>query len=460
MHRDVDSLYHSLKGIVEGREGKVEVVDRERFIKGLDDLVREGVFNPEREVRGHARWIIRSAALSDGIHPSSIINLYDAMGREEVGGFTVPAINIRGLTYDMARAVFRAAMEGEVGAFIFEIARSEMGYTDQSPSEYSAVIMAAALREGFRGPVFIQGDHFQVKRDRFKGDREAEIEELKALIRRSIASGFYNIDIDASTLVDLEKEGLVEQQRDNFEITALFTDYIRSVEPEGITITIGGEIGEVGGKNSTPEELRAFMDGYLSSLGKGVKGLSKISVQTGTTHGGVVLPDGSIARVKIDFDTLERLSKIARKEYGLAGCVQHGASTLPDEAFHLFPEKGTAEIHLATAFQNMVYDDPSFPHDLREEIYSYLKEKHKGEWKEGETEEQFIYKTRKKAFGPFKKRFWDLPEAYREGLRERLKDRFLFLFEKLKVFGTKEIVDRWVKPLPTRIDLQGEIENS
>ena len=76
-----------------------------------------------------------------------------------------------------------------------------------------------------------------------------------------------------------------------------------------MTISVGGEIGEVGTKNSTVEELRAFMDGFLAALPAGMAGLSKISVQSGTSHGGVVLEDGSIADVKLDLDTLERLAE-------------------------------------------------------------------------------------------------------------------------------------------------------
>ena len=41
-------------------------------------------------------------------------------------------------------------------------------------------------------------------------------------------------------------------------------------------------------------------------------GLSKVSVQTGTSHGGVPLPGGGVAEVKLDFGTLERLSAVAR----------------------------------------------------------------------------------------------------------------------------------------------------
>lgn len=292
--------------------------------------------------------------------------------------------------------------------------------------------------------MFLQGDHYQVKLANYEKDKNAEIRALKELIKESIAAGFYNIDIDASTLVDLEKADVTSQQRPNFETTAALTLFIREEEPEGITVSIGGEIGEVGGKNSTVEELRAFMDGYLHILGGKVKGISKISVQTGTTHGGVVLPDGSVAKVKVDFDTIERLSEVARKDYGLAGVVQHGASTLPDDAFHIFPEKGTAEIHLATGFQNIIYESPAFPEELKEEIYSYLREHFSSELKEGETEEQFIYKTRKKAFGPFKEKLWKMPRERIDRIAKELEEKFLFLFKKLNVADTMNPVQETV----------------
>jgi hypothetical protein len=175
-----------------------------------------------------------------------------------------------------------------------------------------------------------------------------------------------------------------------------------------------------------------------------VKGISKISVQTGTTHGGVVLPDGSIANVEIDFKTLQELSKLAREEYGMSGAVQHGASTLPDEAFHHFPQVGTAEVHLATGFQNIIYESPNFPRELLDKINRHLSEKYIGEKKQGETEEQFLYKTRKKAFGDFKKEMWSIPESNLKGMREELEGRFSLLFHKLNVIGTRALVSRFV----------------
>jgi fructose/tagatose bisphosphate aldolase len=361
-------------------------------------------------------------------------------------GFTVPAMNIRGLTYDTSKVIFRKAMEMNVGPFIFEIARSEIGYTKQRPLEYSTVVLAAAVKEGYQGPVFIQGDHFQLVRKNYLADAKPETDYVKGLIKEAIEAEFYNIDIDTSTIVDLEKETLKEQQRPNFQMTAELSAYIREIQPAGIDISIGGEIGEIGKKNSTPDELRAYLDGFKETFKAG-KGISKLSVQTGTSHGGVVLPDGTLAKVKIDFDTLKTLSDLARKEYGLSGCVQHGASTLPEDAFHMFPETGTSEVHLATGFQNIMYDNKALPSEFREEVYGFIKQEYAKEWKEGQTEEQFMYSTRKKGFGPIKKKWWDLSSSVKEPIMKELADKFALLFSKLKVVNTTEIVRKTVKPL-------------
>jgi fructose/tagatose bisphosphate aldolase len=269
-----------------------------------------------------------------------------------------------------------------------------------------------------------------------------EVDAVKALAREAIAAGFYNIDIDTSTLVDVSKPDLDQQQKLNYEVGADILETVREHEPEGVTISVGGEIGEVGSHNSTVEELRAYMDGLARNLPRGMTGLSKISVQSGTSHGGVVLADGSIADVKLDLDTLERLSKVARDEYGLAGAVQHGASTLPDSAFHNFPKRETAEIHLATNFQNMLFDH--LPGDVRDEVYNWLRENAKDERKATDSDEQFFYKTRKKALGPFKRRFWDLPDAVKARLASAYDEKFGFLFEQLAVGGTAAAVARFV----------------
>jgi len=428
--------------------GGIVIKSPQKFIaQTLDVLVWNSVFGASDEVRVLARWIIRRAGLELGVVPSSIQGLYEARGRREAGGFTVPAINVRGLSYDVARAVIRAALHLKAGAFIFELSRAESNMTDQKPSEYAAVMIAAALKEGFEGPLFIQGDHYQANANRFARDPEAELQGIRDFAQESIAAGYYNIDIDASTLVDLSKPGVREQQRANFEVTAKLATFFRSIEPKGITISLGGEIGEVGKQNSTIEELSTYMDGFHATLSKHAgkkKGLSKISVQAGTTHGGVVLADGAVAGVAIDFETLRKLSEVARDRYGLAGTVQHGASTLPADAFHRFAECETAEVHLATEFQNLIYENAAFPRDFKEEIYKFLRTTCAADKKAGDTDAQFIYKTRARAFGPLKRKFWELPADVRSRIGQDLEGKFVFLFERLNVPRTAELVKKTV----------------
>jgi fructose/tagatose bisphosphate aldolase len=426
--------------------GGVEVRDAAALRSpAMDALVSQAVFGGA-DAREAARWLLWELGQVQGVRPASIHDLYLARGRGECAGFTVPAINIRVLAYDSARAVFRAARAGRVGALIVEIARSEIAYTAQRPAEYVAVMLGAALREDYRLPLFIQGDHCQVSAAKYAADPGKEVGEVRKLIAEEVAAGFYNIDVDTSTLVDLSKPTLAEQQRANFERAAELTAFIREREPDGVTVSVGAEIGEVGHKNSTVDELDAFMQGYESERKRlGIAdGISKISVQTGTSHGGVVLPDGTIAEVKLDLDALRDLSRVARDSYGLAGAVQHGASTLPSNAFGSFPRVEAAEIHLATNFQNIVFDHPALPESLRRRMYAWLDENAAGERKAGDTDEQFYYKTRKKAIGPFKKDLWELPAETRAAISADLERTFAFLFEQLNVNGTAELVTRTI----------------
>jgi fructose/tagatose bisphosphate aldolase len=444
-YASVSEMLNAVRDSLVPNNGGVNVTNAEKLrTEYIDRLVHTAVFGAD-ETRAAARWLIWQAAWEVGVQSASIDSLYRARARGEYEGRTVPAVNVRGMAYDTARALVRAALAKDCGAFIFELARSEMGYTQQSCDEYATVVTAATIREGFRGPIFIQGDHYQANAKQYKTDPEKVIEGLRSLIREAVAAGYGNIDIDTSTLVVLEPESLDEQQRHNYERTAELAKLVRQIEPPGVTISIGGEIGEVGKHNSTVPELRAYLDGF-NRLWDDSPGLSKVSVQTGTSHGGVVLPDGSIAEVKIDFDTLRDLSNVAR-EYGLGGAVQHGASTLPAEAFGHFPRVGTLEVHLATEFQNISLDGGHFPKDLKDEMNQWCRDNLKDEAKEGETDEQFVYKTRKKVWGPFKQQIWELPADARAGIGRDLQDKFEFLMDQLNVANTRDLVAKYIQPV-------------
>ncbi|MEA2536544.1 MAG: tagatose 1,6-diphosphate aldolase GatY/KbaY [Chloroflexota bacterium] len=421
-----------------------EAVLRDRVIR---DLAWTSAFSEDPPTVEVARWLVWEMSQALGARSASIHELYVARGRGEVAGFTVPAINIRAQTFDTARTIYETAMAADVSAVIVELARSEQTYTYQRPAEYVASVLAGAIAAGWQGPVFIQGDHYQFNAAKYAADSEKMTEEIRAACRQAIEVGYRNIDIDSSTLVDLSQPTVDLQQRENYLRAAELTALIRQQEPQGMTVSVGGEIGEVGKKNSTEEELRAYLDGYrreLDARRPGAIGISKVSVQTGTSHGGVPLPDGSMAPVKLDFDVLRRLGDVARS-YGLAGCVQHGASTLPDELFHHFPAVETAEIHLATGFQNLLLDHPAFPAELRQAILEWCFANAADERKPGQTDEQFVYSTRKKAIGPFKRQLWDLQT--RDEILAALRRKVSFLFAELQVTGSTEMVGRYVSPI-------------
>ena len=371
-----------------------------------------------------------------------------ARSRGEVKGFTVPAMNLRAQTFDMARTIYETARRNDVAALILEIARSEQTYTFQRPMDFAASVYAGAMAAGWDGPIFIQGDHYQFNAKKYAADPEAMTEEIRKACKLAIEAGYRNIDIDSSTLVDLSQPNLDAEQKENYTRAAELTALIRSLETDGVTVSVGGEIGEVGKANSSVEELKAYLDGYntvLAKLAPGAKGVSKVSVQTGTSHGGIPLPGGGVAEVKLDFEVLRALGEVARS-YGLAGAVQHGASTLPDELFHKFPTVETAEIHLATGFQNSLYDHPAFPKALMDEIYAWCEVNAADERKDGQTEDQFLYTTRKKAIGPFKRALWDLDT--KDEILASQGAKMAFLFDQLKVPGTADLVAKYVQPVP------------
>lgn len=463
-YESVSDLLRDVHDVVRIEDDGVSIADADAFRNGLvDRLVYSSVFG-EEPVQEASRWLIRAASSALGAFSASIHELYMAAGRNDYANVTTPAINLRGMTYDLARTVFQAAHNTETKQVIFELARSEMGYTRQRPAEYATNILAAAIKESWSGPVFIQGDHYQANAKRYVADPAAEIGAVHDLIEEAVRAGYGNIDIDSSTLVDLSFPTIREQQRLNYVHSAELTEAVRLAEYPGLAVSVGGEIGEVGKNNSTVEELEAFVDGYIEELaqrseriGRDLVGMSKISVQTGTSHGGVMLEDGSIKEVSVDFATLRDLSSAAKERYGIGGAVQHGASTLPEEAFNKFADANAVEVHLATAFQNMIFDSNHFPDDLRQEIYAHLTTTHADERKDGQTDGQFIYTTRKQGFGPFKKQFWGLPDDAKAGILGELRPRFELIFHELNVAGNGHLVDTHIKrvdisvPAPTSL---------
>ena len=453
----VGELVSYLEGVCHIEAERLVIDDLEAFRStGIKDLAWSATFSQSEAVVEAARWIVWEASQELNVRSASIHELYMARSRDEYSGWSEPAINLRTQVFDMAAAGCHAAMELGAGSPIWELARSEQAYTFQRPGEYITSVLAGAIHAGWEGPIFIQGDHYQWNAKNYARDPEQVTGALHEATLNAMSVGYGNIDIDSSTLVDLSFDTLDEQQKENYTRAAELAALIR--EKEELTVSIGGEIGEVGKANSNPDELRAYLDGFnrefAARAGDDAIGLSKVSVQTGTSHGGVPTADGKVAEVALDFEVLRELGIVAR-EYGLAGAVQHGASTLPDELFHKFPEAETAEVHLATGFQNFLYEHELFPAELYEKVVEWVHAECADERSEGQTDVQFVYKTRKKALGPIKRELWDLDVKDRIIADQQAK--MTFIFEQLGITGNKATVEKFVtaperhKPLPASL---------
>jgi fructose/tagatose bisphosphate aldolase len=453
----VGELVSYLDGMCRLEGDRIVITDVAAFrASGIKDVAWSATFSQDEAVVEAARWIVWEASQELGCPSASIHDLYMARSRDEYSGWSEPAINLRTQVFDMAAAGCRAAMELGAGSPIWELARSEQAYTYQRPGEYITSVLAGAIHAGWEGPVFIQGDHYQWNAKNYAKDPQKVTGALHEATLNAMSVGYGNIDIDSSTLVDLSFDSLDEQQNENYTRAAELAAIIR--ENEELVVSVGGEIGEVGKDNSSPPELRAYLDGFnkdfAARAGADAIGLSKVSVQTGTSHGGVPMADGSVAEVKLDFEVLRELGIVAR-EYGLAGAVQHGASTLPDELFHRFPEAETAEVHLATGFQNALYEHPAFPAELYAKVEQFCNDNLAGERSEGQTDAQFVYKTRKKALGEIKRELWDLDT--KDEIIASQQAKMKYLFEQLGIAGNKGTIEKFIaaperhKPVPASL---------
>ncbi len=399
----------------------------------IDEQVKNLALSRAENRRPLATRIFHSAT-EMGVFPASIAHVYSALKKNQIQPMTIPAINLRGMTYDLARSIWQVILDKNAGAVIFELAPSEMTASDQTPEEYAAIILAAACREGYQGPVFLQGDHFHI-------DSPESIPDIQKLCLKAISAGFYQIDLDAAALTNQHAITSKEVQLPNAKVTATLTNFIRSNQFSGAHITLGGEVGEIGGQNTTIEDLNGFMASFLAELQPGIKGLDKISVQTGTRHGGIVLKDGRLATMPLDLNMAQKLSKTAREDYDIAGLVQHGASTLSMEQLAQLPEAGIIEVHLATQIQNIVFDHPDFPTGLLNQMRTTLMPASHGA--EGEkiksednlSDAQRFYHARWSAWGAFKRELWELPDHQKKSIQSSLQEWVIQLFAALRIEG-------------------------
>ena len=115
---------------------------------------------------------------------------------------------------------------------------------------------------------------------------------------------------------------------------------------------------------------------------------------------------------------------------------------MAEENINKFVQNEAIEVHLATNFATMFFDN--IPADLKKEMYAWLDVNSAGDRKPGMTDEQFYYKTRKNAIGPFKAKSYALSEAAKAKLGSAWEAQFDKLFNLLGMKDTKQYVEKYI----------------
>lgn len=237
--RTMSELGDTIKGLVQISKGTVRVLDpirvRERLI---DPLIETAISHEKPDLRGTTRWIIKMLAQEMGVYPSSIQGLYEAMDQGKFGGLTIPTISVEGLDYDSVRAIIRAVRDNNVGAFVLQMHQSQTDEKGSYPFEHAAILLAAAIKEKFVGPIFFKWTYFTNKYSVLDAKLLEIVSILKEVTKEAVTAGFLNIAIESFPLVG------------ECELTAELNACIRKLQPKEVMISVGRSAGE---KSTTVE---------------------------------------------------------------------------------------------------------------------------------------------------------------------------------------------------------------
>jgi hypothetical protein len=271
-----------------------------------------------------------------------------------------------------------------------------------------------------------------VGRASYQVSRDDEINGMKDRIEQAIAAGFFNIDLDTSSLADFSRPSTFEQQQLSSRECAELVAWVREIEPKELSVGIGAEIKILGDGNLTADELRAFMEGFFDGLNLpgDKRDLAKL----------IVLVDGATNEAEIDLELLRELGEMARREYGLGLSIRSGTLSIPEVLFAEFPDHQVSELQLTAPFEDLILDHEDFPKALKKEFYQWIDNEWPGARRADQSDETFYRASRRRALVPFKQRLWDLPEELRARIAETIQAKLAFYFDSLRVGNTAGLV--------------------
>jgi len=294
--------------------------DIERFIKTIPEILYESKLTNTDYIKA-LLFVTYSAALQSGIKFSSFHQLYKAVGCGEIiSKFSFPVIDIENNSFEHNCLLFGAMRDSDAHLVGLQLTCLDDALKTRLKI---AKIIAAALMEKYSGPLFLVSQDIFFHAIEFESDRVGEIEKAQNLVKSAIDSCIFNLNIDASELVDQNKVDVSERMLMNLKMVAMSINiWIRMYEPKGLTVSVGGKISRTNNSMTTEKELGDFIkrllkEGLRLRFNTPGEDICKVTVQTDQIDkleeykkldmvaktelkaGGIVLPLGELNNLKL-----------------------------------------------------------------------------------------------------------------------------------------------------------------
>ena len=296
---------------------KTSVIDAntEKFLQKISRLLEK----PDGQVKDNIRhlfYILSSICWMQGVYFSSLQKINKSQSiQTALSNLCIPVFDISEIAlkqlHELTKAFqYESAKKNSLAGFSLDF--STLGEVDLL-LQLSRVALVALLHK-YHGPLFIQANHLKFDGSRFEDDREKLLEELKSKTKQAIHLGIFNINYDASQLVDMEASRITEKMLMNLKMVAMATNlWVRNFQPNGVVVSVSGNMGKSAGSLPGEADVKEFLQRMLkegSRLRFGVAGedISKVEIP---------LP-------KINQETINQinqLNEIVRQDIKIGGVV-------------------------------------------------------------------------------------------------------------------------------------------
>ena len=307
---------------------------------------------------------------------------------------------------------------------IYEIAKSELDYTEFTPENFVDFIIRENERLGnTEVPFAVHGDHITVK-------NPGEVESVRALMARELESGFTSFAIDASHMV-------------NDQNLAATSELAKPIVAAGLNLEV--ELGEIGAKSGSSEGFTqpAEAKWFVEELDK--KGIrpNLLAINNGSIHGTYF----GTTQEGIQLELTHEIWK-AIQPWGV-DIAQHGITGTSLDKISSFIKYGIRKGNVGTLWQNITFGMAMNQNGnaLTTEDRQYIKRPYRGipddlweamcKWAVETSNTGGNIKKANKAFTP---QLNTIPLAYKMRITEHAYEEAVRLFEATHSIGIADSV--------------------